>query len=63
MVRKTRYSVRVLLAFIRQQYVRDELKGLGHVTVNKSGISRIFFVAHTWPLCSAQILVDRVNPQ
>ena len=35
------------------------LKGQGHVTVNKSAISRIYIVSHTWPLCSLQILVDR----
>ena len=30
-------------------------RGRGHVTVNKPVISRIYIVAHTWPLCSAQI--------
>ena len=39
------------------------LKGQGHVTVNKPVISIIYIVVHTWPLCSAQILVDGVNPQ
>ena len=39
------------------------LKGQGHVTVNKPVISIIYIVAHTWLLCSAQILVDGVNPQ
>ena len=41
------------------------LKGQGqrHVTVNKPVISRIYVVAHTWSLCSAQILVDWVNPR
>ena len=39
------------------------LKGQLHVTVNKPVISIICIVAHTWPLCSAQILVDGVNPQ
>ena len=38
------------------------LKGTGHVTVNKPVISIIYIVAHAWPLCSAQILVDGVNP-
>ena len=38
------------------------LKALGHVTVNKLLISKIYIVSHTWPLCSAQILVDGVNP-
>ena len=38
------------------------LKGQGHVTVNKPVVSTIYIVAHTWPLCSAQILVDGVNP-
>ena len=38
------------------------LKEQGHVTVNKLVISRVYIVAHTWPLCSAQILVDGVNP-
>ena len=39
------------------------LKGQGHVTVTKPVISRIYTVGHMWPLCSAQILVDGVNPQ
>ena len=39
------------------------LKGQGHVTVNKPVISRIYIVAHTWQLRSAQILVEGVNPQ
>ena len=39
------------------------LKAQGHVTVNKPVISGIYIVSHTWPLCSAQILVDGVNPQ
>ena len=38
------------------------LKGLGYVTVNKPVISMIYIIAHTWPLCSAQNLVDGVNP-
>ena len=38
------------------------LKGLGHVAVNKPVISIIYIVAHTCPLCSAQILVYGVNP-
>ena len=40
-----------------------KLKGQGHVTVNKPVISIIYIVVHMWPLCSAQILVDGVNPQ
>ena len=39
------------------------LEGQGHVTVNKPVIFIIYIVAHTWPLCSAQILVDGVNSQ
>ena len=39
------------------------LKAHGHVTVNKPVISMIYIVSHTWPLCSAQILVDGVNPR
>ena len=39
------------------------LKAQGHVTVNKPVISMIYIVSHTWPLCSAQILVDGVNPR
>ena len=38
------------------------LKGHGHVTVNKPVISIIYIVAHTCPLCAAQILGDWVNP-
>ena len=43
--------------------IENILKGQGQVTVNKPVISMIYIVAHTWPLCSAQILVDGVNPQ
>ena len=39
------------------------LKAQGHVTVNKPVISMIYIASHTWPLCSAQILVDGVNPR
>ena len=38
------------------------LKAQGHVTVSKPVISIIYIVSHTWPLCSARILVDGVNP-
>ena len=38
------------------------LKGQDHVGVNKPIISRISIAVHTWPLCSAQILVHVVNP-
>ena len=38
------------------------LKGQGHVAVKKPVISIIYIVSHTWQLCSAQILVDGVNP-
>ena len=41
---------------------RKRLKGQGHIPVNKPFISKIYIVAHTWPLCSVQILVDGVNP-
>ena len=43
--------------------LNQSLKGQGQVTVNKPVISRIYIVAHTWPLCSVQILVDEVNRQ
>ena len=39
-----------------------DLKGQGHVTVNKPVIYRIYIVAHRWPFRSVQILVDGVNP-
>ena len=39
-----------------------DLKEQGHVTANKPVISRIYVAAHMWPLCSAQIMVDGVNP-
>ena len=39
--------------------LKVSLKEQGHVTVNKPVISRIYIVAHTWPLRSAQILVDQ----
>ena len=44
------------------QFFSTVLKGQGHVTVNQPIISIIYIVAHTWPLCSAHILVDGVNP-
>ena len=44
----------------RRTYLK---KGQGHVAVNKPVISIIYTVAHTWQLCSAQILVDGVNPK
>ena len=40
-----------------------DLKGQGHVTISKPVISIIYIVVHTWPLRSAQILVDGMNPQ
>ena len=40
-----------------------DLKGQRHVTVKKPVISMIYIVSHTWPLCSAQILVYGVNPR
>ena len=33
------------------------------MTVNKPLISMIYIVERMLPLCSAQILVDRMNPQ
>ena len=44
-------------------YFHAHSKAQGHVTVNKPVISMIYIVSHTWPLCSAQILVDGVNPR
>ena len=41
---------------------QKHLKGQGHVTVNRPVISMVYIVAHTWPLCSTQ-MVDGVNPQ
>ena len=38
------------------------LKVQGHVTVNKPVISIIYIGSPMWPLCSAQNLVDGVNP-
>ena len=32
------------------------------MAVNKPVIFIMYIVAHTWPLCSAQILVDGVKP-
>ena len=42
--------------------VIQTLKAQGHITINKPVISIINIVSHTWPMCSAQILVDGVNP-
>ena len=52
-----------LLSYIHDIFSVSNFKGQGHVTVNKPVISIIYIVARTWPLCSAQILVDGVNPQ
>ena len=48
---------------IRPLLSYGSLKEQGHVPVNKPIISIIYIVAHKWSLCSAQILVDGVNPQ
>ena len=48
---------------IHNETTCDAMKEQGHVTVNKPVISMIYIVGHTWPLFSAQILVDGVNPQ
>ena len=37
-----------------ENYSKLQLKGQGHVSVNKPVISRVYIVAHTWPLCSVQ---------
>ena len=55
-------------AFVSESFVFRSvhwwaLQGQGHITVNKAVISIIYIVVHTWPLCSAQILMDGVNPQ
>ena len=47
---------------INEPNYKVQLKGQSHISVNKPVISRIYIVVHTWPLCSAQILVDGVNP-
>ena len=50
------------MAYFCKQLIKiNSLKEQGHVTVNKPVISIIYIVSHTWPLCSAQILVDGVN--
>ena len=48
---------------MRKACSRNSLKAQGLVTVNKPVISMLYIVAQTWPLCSAQNLVDGVNPQ
>ena len=52
-----------MFSFVKLLSSVIHLKGLGHVTANNSVIPIIYIVADTWPLCSAQILVDGVNPQ
>ena len=42
--------------------LKFDLKEQGRVTVNKPIISSIYIVAYSWPSCSAQIMVDGVNP-
>ena len=39
-----------------------KFKGAGSRNRKKPVISIIYIVSHTWPLCSAQILVDAVIP-
>ena len=53
--------IQVYFRNLKSEFTLD-LKGQGHVTVNKPVISRIYIIGHTWALCSAQILVDGVNP-
>ena len=66
---KGKFTERVLggclanIRYLDELYRYEILKGQGHVTVNKPVISIIYIVAHTWPLCSVQILVDGVNPR
>ena len=52
-----------VMGILKHKVECKTLQGQGHVTVNKPVISIFYIVAHTWPLCSAQILVDGVNPQ
>ena len=52
-----------MVPFLKRSEPEVSLKAHGHVTVNKPAIFIIYIVTHTWPLCSAQILVDGVNPQ
>ena len=55
------------IAADQSYFLSAKLKGLDHVTVNRPVIPMIYIVvmifAHTWPLCSAQILMDRMNSQ
>ena len=44
-------------------YPEWNLKGLGHGTINKPVISTFYIVSFECPVCSAQILVDGLNPQ
>ena len=61
---KFEYS-RLLTANSKHQYekqvIEAEVKVQSHVTLNKPVISIIYIVSHTWPLCSAQIVMDAVN--
>ena len=52
----------IMTVFCTHSACKGCLNGQGHVAVNKPVISRIYIVAHTWPLCHAQIWVDGVNP-
>ena len=57
-------SLDSVVSFINEKlHFMPPLKGQqGQVAVNKPVISRIYIVAYTWPLCSAQIFVDELNP-
>ena len=57
MFQKLRSMISVFIFVMKQN-----LKRQGHISVNKPVISRVYIVAHTWPLCSEQIFVDGVNP-
>lgn len=45
------------------KFMKRMLKGPDHVTINKPVMSIIYIVSHTYQLCSAQSLMDGVNPQ
>ena len=59
---KQTFSVKLLGVLLDENLSwKYHLKGQRHVTVNKPVISMIYIISHTWPLCSAQILVDGAN--
>ena len=54
--------LKVLPEYINNDILQYLIKGAGSRNRKQTCYLYIYIVSHTWPLCSAQILVDGVNP-